>query len=332
MVPEHISYSGATIFWLYNGFALLFAGIVIYTIYQLPGSSRRSNSPHHATAFRLFSGLSMISFAILSTNMLNVLIQSFSQYRTNHADFVIRFDGLPQHLYHWSLTTPLFHDFGEAILANSARCLWTQGALFATLWVCLFMASKGQQLRMPRLWAFFALSQILPISFAQNLFYLALMRLPQHKPDLLSKHNDVQQYPMIAEYQICAVAVAYFATLLYAPETIGTTKLMPTILLARSLLLSPLAIVYWSIRPGNNLAFIQGARFVRLLVIGLAILIMVQGRETFAQFSIPDMVSELTSHPAVSALGMDALLCTFSCLAWTYCGQLALNSQEAVST
>ena len=79
---------------------------------------------------------------------------------------------------------------------------------------------------MPRLWAFFCLSQILPISFTQNLFYLALSCLPQ---------ND--EHVAVAKNPIFVTLIAYSGSLVLATFS---DLLLPSILTARVSLFAPL--------------------------------------------------------------------------------------------
>lgn len=140
---EEFNYLGATIFWLYILASLVLSGVVIQTIATLPGreSVKQSHQPRDAA---LFGGLAFISFATLSYNMLNVLIHSFSAWYRQPilAERVELCD-----IWEWSIESTLFQDFGEAIIASTARQYWTQAALIATMSVCLFMGAEGIPVR-----------------------------------------------------------------------------------------------------------------------------------------------------------------------------------------
>lgn len=125
------NFLGAAIFWLYIVAALTFTGITIHTIIKLPASGSR----HVAT----FATLALLSFTAISFNMLHILVQSF-QLWTKQRDPM----GLSVYtIWNWSITSTLFRDFGEAIVEDEPRYLWTQSALLATLAVCLYMACEG---------------------------------------------------------------------------------------------------------------------------------------------------------------------------------------------
>jgi hypothetical protein len=163
---------GALIFWLYIILALVFTSLVLDSLIRLPTPAGRRSQ------VLVFSSLAFFSFVALSFNMLHVLVYSFKLWTQDHP--------LPEGInvglalatiWKWSITSTLFKDFGVAIVEDLKRFFWTQAALWTTMSVCLYMGAEGVHRSVPRLWAYFALSQILPISFAQNLFYVALLKL-----------------------------------------------------------------------------------------------------------------------------------------------------------
>ncbi|KAK3718331.1 hypothetical protein LTR37_005144 [Vermiconidia calcicola] len=139
MASEHLNYGGATVFWLYIVAALYFSGLIMHTILTLPPVSA-SDQDRRARDVKIFSCLACISFGTLSVNMLNVLIQSFSSWTVERGIGGTINIGT---IWSWSITSTLFQDFGEAIVANSARYLWAHTALLATLVVCLWIGYEG---------------------------------------------------------------------------------------------------------------------------------------------------------------------------------------------
>ena len=194
-MDEKLNYVGAMIFWLYILAALFFTAVVVYTLLEIPPIDD-SDKPRSEKAVKVFGVLASISFTTLSVNMLLVLLQSFAAWFDQQSFEV--YNNIMWPIWRWSLESTLFRDFGEAIVENDTRYVWAQLALHFTLFVCLEMGVEGrmkpgrdirsetdmecvgQRRGVPRLWAFFSLSQILPISFTQNLFYIALLRLPNN--------------------------------------------------------------------------------------------------------------------------------------------------------
>lgn len=140
-MDDQYNYFGASVFWLYNVAALVFSGIVISTILEL----RRRNGEGRIPGLTLFTGLASLSFVVLAFNMLHVLIQSFTEWLQRHPA-ALR-GGYATAVWRWSITSTLFQDFGEAIVADNARYLWAQSELLATLSICLYMGTKGQRWR-----------------------------------------------------------------------------------------------------------------------------------------------------------------------------------------
>ena len=140
MQSEKVDYLGAAIFWFYIVAALAFSAIVIYTITSLQPPKHGAQGRSQQVA--LFGWLAAISFGVLSGNMLYVLVQSFNNWSKDHTSALN--DGLLPAIWRWSVTSRLFLDFGEAIVANSARSVWTQSALYMTMAVCMYMGFEGK--------------------------------------------------------------------------------------------------------------------------------------------------------------------------------------------
>lgn len=322
IMDEQYNYFGAAVFWLYIVAALSFTGIVIFTIINLP-PLKHYDHKQHTTDVRIFASLAAISFATLSFNMLNVLIQSFQLWQTPHHRHITTAKSLLTQLWMWSITSTPFRDFGEAIVADQARYVWVEAALSATLAVSLYMGFRGKscskiwaasdadcrclgrQSQIPRLWAFFGLSQILPISFTQNLFYIALLRRP--------KGN--KERTIVPPVQGNLLIAAYFCCLLAAPASSKTSWLMPIILSARALLFVP------SLLPLCQALDEQHARAtnpLRLIDTACLLIAVYPHFPAFGEHGIQGFATALFSHPAVSSLGCDFAICVVSLALWIW--------------
>ena len=322
-----VNFSGAAIFWLYIVAALFFSILVIHTIVELETSN--SNQRHHFREVKIFSALACISFVTLSYNMLNVLIESFFAWQGRR----IFPGGLDLgDTWRWSVESTLFEDFGKAILASTVRKIWTLSALVATMSVCLFMGCEGiptkhnrinnkpttdititgQRRQVPRLWAFFCLCQVLPISFAQNLFYLAILRLPQ------TEHRVAA--PWLSAFSMMLV---YNLSILVAHH--GGTWLLPGIFMARITLFSPLLLCR---RPSDNtrltnnasmIGLIEGGKMQGMLLKSYIYIYLPWCGHAFwrSEFTMQGVLGALFEHPAVSSLGCDMILCALSFSIWT---------------
>ncbi|KAK3633933.1 hypothetical protein LTR56_015543 [Elasticomyces elasticus] len=297
------NYFGAAIFWSYNVAALGLTTVVLQTLATLQPS--RDGSQERRKRTRIFGAMAAISFSTLSFNMLNVLIQSYIRWPERFPSAYDRSQhSMIDSIWTWSTTSTLFRDFGEAIVADEARYLWVLSALMGTFSVCLYMATEGRRRSIPRLWAFFALSQILPISFAQNLFYIAILRQPAKVQPV-----TVRSLPN------AGFLLVYSLLLSVAPRAAKSSLLMPLIIMARLLLVMPLFLVQSGAATNDNGLV---SRLQRPVAIAAGLLIVRQAILALEENSFTDIVAALNSHPAVSALGSDLIISVMSFGAWIY--------------
>lgn len=311
-MEEPTNYLGAAIFWLYNVFAFVFTGITLRTLYHLSKLPR--NRTRNTGKAWLFTALAALSFTTLSTNMLKVLIQSFNTWSLGRDPAHLH--NLPLAIWQWSTTSSLFRDFGEAIVLDSARFFWVQNALLATLSIFYYMGTEGRHRNIPQLWSFFCLSQILPISFAQNLFYIALILSPEAPGQLY--FNKSQSVLSAAIYCLCLACAQLYA---------GTEKLVPIILGARLVLMAPLFLKAgrFATKPTANektpVERATGDELQRIILKSSLIMTGMKAYQALQEgFSVPEIVNGLGSHPAVMALGCDFFVSAVSFAAWTYLG------------
>lgn len=86
------------------------------------------------------------------------------------------------HIVRWLNDTPFYRD-GLEIVAEKARHFWwsQQASLGLVSWGS-FLAIEGQRRKIPKLWAFMALAQLVNLSYAQNLFFVAVLLTPVPLP------------------------------------------------------------------------------------------------------------------------------------------------------
>ncbi|KAK6002284.1 hypothetical protein QM012_001922 [Aureobasidium pullulans] len=294
---------GAFIFWAYIAGALASTGIVLNTIRQSYLDNGRPKIP----AFLAILALS--SFATLSYHMLNVLILSYQQWTVRYSiplGALIGANRTPLHLWQWSTTSSLFQDFGEAIVANKPRYLLSSSGLWSTLAVAAYMGIEGRRYNVPNLWAFFALLEILPTSFAQTLFYIMLCTKSQ---PVNSNHQILSYWPFWY-----SVPLLYNYCLSKAPEYAGEGEwLIYTILAARVLLVLPLVLSLRSLSgqaPVTSPNTFQHVATLRLFTFSMAVQYLTHKR--IADLGPLDQMSSVllkafNSHPAVQALSYDLL-------------------------
>ncbi|KAF9875607.1 hypothetical protein CkaCkLH20_06988 [Colletotrichum karsti] len=82
------------------------------------------------------------------------------------------------HIGRWLTDTPVHLDALEIIAEKARRFWWGQQIDLATVSWSLLLAVEGGRRHIPSLWAYLALAHLVNLSFAQNLFYLALLLTP----------------------------------------------------------------------------------------------------------------------------------------------------------
>ena len=266
---------GTSLFLAYIVAALLLTTLIVWDLIHAFRSISRKTSlqqNHSATLRRTMvpACLASVSFAMLSFNMLSFLCGSYevksSEYgyrsienlaMSSLLDASIRNEYL-DHISQWMFNSTLFQDFAEMITMTPGRLVWTQEALLLTmLWQMAMtiegdarrdpelrygdlMLVVGSRRKIPHLWAYFALTQILPMSFTQNLFYVAMALHPMANPD--------QPVSMPNEYFQTLTTVAYGILLRSLSQHVGGAVPLSTILTTRLFLLIP-PVAYQFLRP-----------------------------------------------------------------------------------
>ena len=91
------------------------------------------------------------------------------------------------HLARWLSDTPVYLDALEIVAEKDRRLWWGQQQELATIaWMAL-LAVEGRRRRIPHLWAYALLPHLVSLSFAQNLFYVALLQTPSPLPSQETK-------------------------------------------------------------------------------------------------------------------------------------------------
>lgn len=177
----------------------------------------------------------------------------------------------------------------------------------------------GRRCNVPRLWAFFCLSQILPVSFTQNLFYVAWL---QHRGSAVPNAIPTQTLRLLRY-----LVAAYCACLLILPMAAGGPWLMPGVLLTRIMLSLPLLLPEASKVDGSNevektKSEVIKSRKVRRdfqtqIVLSVAACMLVQGYAAINTGStLTSLAWAVLEHPAVSSLGCDMMLSLVSAIVW----------------
>lgn len=323
---------GALIFWAYIAAALFLMAAISTSAYDLwIRTPHRSSRRGGGAAIGAYVALAIVSFATLSYNMLNVLILEHSKW-LHHSSSAHQMSLLPQ-LWIWSVESSLFVSFAEEITASPARWFWSQAELGISMVVSCWMGIEGrrgtQEHPVPKLWAYFALLQILPTSIVVNLFILTRLATPARiRPtSSLSKQRVLPNKPSLW----LSAIIMYFGCLIQAGRNVYDGRnLIKLVLMGRSMLLAPLVLGVRRVATDNvekpGIRVSEGTSTILICVTSTAALSILQWfrlRETTQGRSNLDVLPTLLElwrvkdeHPAVASLSVDCMQGVVSLLLW----------------
>ncbi|KAI8949923.1 hypothetical protein F4801DRAFT_550949 [Xylaria longipes] len=96
------------------------------------------------------------------------------------------------HVANWLSDTLIYSDALEIVAERARRFWWGQQIDLSTTAFSLMLAGEGRRRKIPLLTAFLALAHLVNLSFAQNLFFLALLLTPSPLPS----ENDHLELPI----------------------------------------------------------------------------------------------------------------------------------------
>lgn len=136
------NYAGTTIFLSYIAAALVLVFRQTWNIYTAYNAPKLSQERRRKAG--TFAGLALVSFGILSFNMLHELLQSYSEYSKRSGSQISMSD---THLWSWMTHSNLFEEFVDALAGSPVTWWWTQLALLVTMHICIWLAQNCMLLR-----------------------------------------------------------------------------------------------------------------------------------------------------------------------------------------
>ncbi|KAH6624792.1 hypothetical protein B0J18DRAFT_457025 [Chaetomium sp. MPI-SDFR-AT-0129] len=223
--------------------------------------SRKAERTKLTTAFGSLAALGLV-FAVTSgleyltlsykvwASQRGVAVPELSNFFRNHTQTA---DGTPidrVYLQHWLSDVPVFTDALEIIAEKSRRLWWGQQLDLATISWTALLAIEGRRREIPHLWAYALLPHLVSLSFAQNLFYVALLQTPSPIPPEETRIDQLLRRVLPAKPRdwapklpllLVPLVFSYLATL-WLPSTAGTPTFPAAVLATKLLTLAPLAI------------------------------------------------------------------------------------------
>ena len=176
------------------------------------------------------------------------------------------------------------------------------------------------------------LGQIVAISFAMNLSFLAMLLWNPEPGDKRSvQYEQGEGYPahtldiFFTTYTLYIANLGIvFASIFYIPSFVGTSSFLPLLAVPHILLFLPVMIPQYWRHVGLTLAgrsrAASGVIYLYRLTVGPSMILFVRATYLALKNQQPGgalaIFNELRSHPAVSSVGWDVILCFLSAAFW----------------
>lgn len=126
----------------------------------------------------------MVSSTALLTFCISSILDEISGNTTTNLTNVTQPNATELAIYkiRWLADTPIYQDAFEIVAEKARRLWWGQQIDLALVPWSVLLAIEGMRRRIPNLFAFLCLAHLVNLSFAQNLFYVALLLTPTPLP------------------------------------------------------------------------------------------------------------------------------------------------------
>jgi hypothetical protein len=319
------NYIGGTIFLGYIVAALVLTGLIVQSLF---GSYKQVKAHHNGSSIPrekllyIFVAFATTSFAVLSYNMLSFLIvsyQSWCQIR-GFAFSTMSSTEIFTSIKMWTFTSTLFLDFAKALCSTEQGYWWVMQALMGTMVTNIVVSFAGQRHGVKDLNYYFLIGQILPISYSQNLFSIALVL----KAALgAKKRGSREESPSSSESSLIVLVIGYRFALEVLPRIADSTMFIMAIISTRTLLYAASQTSFASTSLEKH--YISGF----ILAFGSCLLVRLINIMVLGKNPLTADILAVAQSPAVSALGLDLVLWICSTLALWRSGLLDSKIEAA---
>lgn len=141
------NYIGTAVFLAYIAVAIAASSAI--TVALRRAYARLPPSSPAADRARTFSLLALLSFGVLSGNMVDVLVQSYPGKYAGERSLVGEWGALGERVWRWMVESSLFVDFAGDLVANEAAALAAQLSLLETWKVAMAVGTSGMFFCLP---------------------------------------------------------------------------------------------------------------------------------------------------------------------------------------
>ncbi|KAJ7653248.1 hypothetical protein DFH06DRAFT_529755 [Mycena polygramma] len=216
----------------------------------------------------------------------------------------------------WLLNTSLFEQAWASVCFGAVNWWWSQQLCLFTVgtWT-IFLATEGRRHQVKLIWAYMVLGQLVAISVASNLFYLALVLAPPPPPPL---RPSSQRAPAALWIPV----LISLATVAASPFT-SDRSFLPNLLLMHSLIIVPLLVSDNLFRQDQKPSFTMRISSLYAVVFVAALIMHSRATSNAAGETAISVIqfaknawSTLHSHPAQSSIGWDVVWTSISFCMW----------------
>ncbi|KXX79531.1 hypothetical protein MMYC01_203121 [Madurella mycetomatis] len=245
--------------------AVYFSCVVGVSLYRSQKALGPAHDTRHRIAQRLklttaFGSLAALGLVFATTSAWAHLTLSYNVWASergirvpdwlseSHATSTNGTDAFDLQIRRWLNDTPVYLDTLEIIAEKSRRLWWGQQLDLATVSWTTLLAIEGRRRRIPHLWAYALLPHLISLSFAQNLFYVALLLTPSPNParkpserqflDRIFPQKPDNWFPKLP--LLLAPLILSYAAIAWLPFTAETAWFSTAVTVSKLLSLAPL--------------------------------------------------------------------------------------------
>lgn len=158
-----------------------------------PSQATRSREHSRNSHTEIFAGLATVCLGVTIYYGYQFLLLSYQIWAYERGEVVptglasdeglLAANGPKLFIGRWFHDTDLIGELWEICVEKTRRRWWTNQLFLSTTAWSLYVSIKGRSHAIPHLWAFVALAPLVSLSFAMNLFFLAVLLTPLPLPE-----------------------------------------------------------------------------------------------------------------------------------------------------
>ncbi|KAF7553474.1 hypothetical protein G7Z17_g3621 [Cylindrodendrum hubeiense] len=272
------------------------------------------------SAMTVFSLLAVVSFATTWYHMFRFFEWSYIQWAVSSGFEQVSADPNGLHLGQWLRETQLFRQAWASTLETPPRAWWSMQIFgFCANWSVL-LAAQAKKRSIPHMWVFMLLGQVVAISFAANLSFLAFTVYDVAGPSKKTPPKHIVATPSSSPFWWPVILGFNISIAVSIPNLFDNPRFMQILMLPHILAFAPLLLN--RLLPVQVPAHLlnQPSMFYKIGTMAV-VLILATNEVKSAGGDFDLILSTFHEHPAVSSVGWDVICCWVSFGAWHIFGQ-----------